>query len=232
MKSNNLVKLNKELMNLNTIKLLIFDLDGTLVNSQFDITDGINHALTSMNRTPLSEEHVQRLVGGGVKKLVELAYSNTSDEIVLAQALKLFNEYYHNNLTTKTKPYNGILDVLKHFSKLKKAVYSNKPHPLTTRVINQLDLDCFFDIIIGSDHSKYKPKPSSEGVEIILKSLNTLPEHTLFIGDSTHDIHAGQEAGVLTCAVTYGYRDEKILANENPDFLINTPTDLIKLFNG
>lgn len=217
-------------MNLSHIELIIFDLDGTLVNSQFDITDSINHALISMDRSPLSEEHVQSLVGGGVKKLVDLAYDGVTDEAVLAEALKLFNEYYHSNLTTKTRPYEGVLEVLGHFSELKKAVYSNKPHALTTRVIDQLDLNRFFNIVIGSDHSKYKPKPSAEGIELILNNLEVSPENTLFVGDSTHDIHAGQNAGTLTCAVTYGYREEQVLAKENPDFIIHKLPELIKLF--
>jgi len=217
-------------MNLASIKLLIFDLDGTLVNSQFDIADGINHALTSMNRSPLNEGEVQNLIGGGVKKLVERAFSDVTDKETLDNALELFNNYYHNNLTTKTRPYDGVLEVLNHFSKLKKAVYSNKPHELTTRIIKELNLDSYFNIVIGSNHSKYKPKPSAEGVELILNNLSILPKHTLFIGDSTHDIHSGQNAGTLTCAVTYGYREEQALIKEKPDFIIHKLPELTKLF--
>lgn len=218
-------------MSLYHIKLIIFDLDGTLVNSQFDITDGINQTLMSFKRKPLSVNAVQSLIGGGVEKLVKSAFSDVSDQVMLDEALKIFNKYYHNNLTTKTGPYKGVLEVLKHFSILKKAVYSNKPHDLTVQIINQLNLNSFFSHVQGSNNIKYKPKPSSEGIEFILEKLKVKPEHTIIVGDSTHDIHAGQKAGIQTCAVTYGYRTENVLAKENPDFIIHKLPELIKLIN-
>lgn len=211
------------------IELIIFDLDGTIVNSIFDIADGVNHVLVKMNRDAVSVPEVQKMIGSGVKKLIELALIDVSDEIVLANALKIFQEYYSKNLITKTRPYKDVFETLNQLSDFKMAIYSNKPQDLTDKVIIGLDLNSYFDTIQGADESKYKRKPSEEGIKYILRELNVKPGNTMMVGDSTHDIHAGKRAGVMTCAVTYGYRDEKILANESPDYLINKLTDLVSI---
>ena len=210
------------------IELIIFDLDGTIVNSIFDITDGVNYVLNSMNRRPISTKEAQNMVGSGVKKLIELALSDISDEVVLDNALREFQDYYSKNLTTKTRPYDGVSDTMQHLSNFKKAIYSNKPQKLTSRVIGELNLSSYFDAVQGADDTKYKRKPSPEGINYILKKLNVKPENAMMVGDSTHDIEAGKRAGVLTCAVTYGYRGEALLANEKPDFLIHKIPDLLK----
>ncbi len=211
------------------IELIIFDLDGTIVNSIFDIADGVNHALVKMNRDTVSVHEVQEMIGSGVKKLIELALIDVSDEIVLANALKIFQDYYSKNLITKTRPYKDVLETLNQLSNFKMAIYSNKPQNLTDKVIIGLDLNSYFDTVQGADESKYKRKPSEEGINYILKKLKVKPKNVIMVGDSTHDIHAGKRAGVKTCAVTYGYRDEKILANESPDFLIHKLTDLVNI---
>ena len=209
------------------IELIIFDLDGTIVNSIFDIADGVNHVLDKMNRDTVSVHEVQKMIGSGVKKLIALALNDVSDEIVLENALKIFQDYYSKNIITKTRPYEDVSETLTQLSSFKKAIYSNKPQGLTEKVITGLDLNIYFDIVRGADELKYKRKPSPEGINYILRKLNVKPENTLMVGDSTHDIHAGKRAGVKTCAVTYGYRDEKILASESPDFLIHKLTDLV-----
>jgi len=211
------------------IELIIFDLDGTIVNSIFDIADSVNHVLVKMNRDTVSVPEVQEMIGSGVKKLIELALIDVSDEIVLANALKIFQEYYTKNLITKTRPYEDVLNTLNQLSNFKMAIYSNKPQDLTDKVIMGLDLNSYFDTVQGADESKYKRKPSEEGINYILKKMKIKPENAIMVGDSTHDIHAGKRAGVKTCAVTYGYRDEKILTNESPDFLIHKLTDLVNI---
>ena len=96
-------------------------------------------------------------------------------------------------------------------------------------MIKGLDLNSYFDTVQGADESKYKRKPSPEGINYILRKLKVKPENAIMVGDSTHDIHAGKRAGVKTCAVTYGYRDEKLLVNESPDYLIHKLTDLVNI---
>ena len=207
------------------VALIIFDLDGTLVNSQYDIRDGINFSLGKLGRSTISNEQVRSMVGGGVKRLVEKAFENAGEK-ELAEGLRFFEEYYYNNLTTKTTCYPGVQDVLQYFGRTKKAVYSNKPHPLTLKVINQLNLDQYFNIVLGSDPDKYSRKPSPEGVFQILNELKVSPENAIMVGDSSHDIHAAQAAGIRSCAVTYGYRSLEILKKAKPDFVIHKIGDL------
>ena len=92
-----------------------------------------------------------------------------------------------------------------------------------------LGLDSYFDMVQGADTTKYKTKPSPEGIHYILKKLNVKPENIIMVGDSTHDILAGKRAGVRTCAVTYGYREEKVLTNESPDYLIHELPELLNI---
>ena len=211
------------------IELIIFDLDGTIVNSIFDISDGVNYVLTKMNRDNVSVSEVQGMIGSGVKKLIELALNDISDEYILAESLDLFQEYYSQNLITKTRPYDGVIKTLEQLSNFRKAIYSNKPQDLTDKVIEGLGLNSYFDMVQGADISKYKTKPSPEGIHYILRELNIKPENAIIVGDSTHDILAGKRAGVRTCAVTYGYREKKILANESPDYLIHKLPELLSI---
>ena len=211
------------------IELIIFDLDGTIVNSIFDISDGVNYVLTKMNRDNVSVSEVQGMIGSGVKKLIELALNDISDEYILAESLDLFQEYYSQNLITKTRPYDGVIKTLEQLSNFRKAIYSNKPQDLTYKVIEGLGLNSYFDMVQGADISKYKTKPSPEGIHYILRELNIKPENAIIVGDSTHDILAGKRAGVRTCAVTYGYREKKILANESPDYLIHKLPELLSI---
>ncbi|HFA47658.1 MAG TPA: HAD family hydrolase [Bacteroidetes bacterium] len=207
------------------IELIIFDLDGTLVNSQFDLADAVNYALKNMGRPLIEYEQVPDMVGSGVRKLLELALGDFTD-IELGEARKLFDLYYSKNYTNKTACYSGVPETLRYFNKKKKAVYSNKIHAYTVEIISGLGLSQYFDIIMGARPELYLPKPSPEGVLYILNKLNIQPENAIMVGDSTHDIHAAQAAGLRTCAVSYGYRPLPVLEKAKPDFLIDRMEEL------
>ncbi len=207
------------------IKLLIFDLDGTLVDSIPDLTDSINYALTKLNYPELSQKQVKKMVGSGLKKLLQLAIGNGKD-VTLKKAHSYFIEYYTQNLVNKTTYYKDVPEMLTYFSDKKKAIYSNKPDKLTVEIIQKLQLENHFTKIMGAQPNKYKLKPSPEGIHIILKELNIAPQEAIMIGDSTHDIEAGKAAGIYTCAVTYGYRSKELLTTSKPDLLIDNCLDL------
>lgn len=209
------------------IKLLIFDLDGTLVNSLPDLRDSVNYALVNMNRPKINQEQTAKILGSGLKKLLQLAF-RSNDDVLLEQARVFFMEYYNKNYVNKTTYYQGVPEMLSHYSNKLKAIYSNKLHDFTVETLQKLQLETHFIKIMGAKPELYKQKPSPEGIHIILNELNISPKHTLMIGDSTHDIDAGKSAGVYTCAVTYGYRPKQILIASKPDFLIDNIGDLVR----
>ena len=210
---------------LKNIELLIFDLDGTLVNSLPDLTDGVNYALKKLGKDTISEKQTAKFIGDGLQKLLVLA-TNNKDEAYFEKARNYFMEYYDSNFVNRSNYYEGVREVLSHFSNKKKVVFSNKLHHYTVAILEQLGLDHFFVKIMGAQPNVFKAKPSAEGINIILKELNIDSKKVLMIGDSTHDIHAGQEAGVKTCGVTYGYRPKELLMAAKPDLLINHINEL------
>ncbi len=199
------------------IKLLIFDLDGTLVDSLRDITDAINHAIAPLGYEPLRPEDARRFVGRGVTKLIEQVL--TQEHRGRAQeVLDRFLGYYSENLLRHTRAYPGVRETLEALGRYKKAVLSNKRQALSERILEGLGLRGYFQYVIGSDTLKEK-KPSPAGILYLLEKEALRPEEAMIIGDSELDIQAGRAAGVVTAAVTYGYRDPELL--KDADYLIN-----------
>jgi len=209
----------------NNIELIIFDLDGTLVNSQYDLCDAVNFALKKMKKPLIKYEQVPEMVGSGIRKLLELALREFNEK-ELKEARQYFDTFYSKNYTNKTEYYEGVPEVLEYFKNKKKAVYSNKIHKYTVEIIQHFGFTPYFDLVLGAAPNLYKEKPSPEGIQFILEKLSVKPENTIMVGDSTHDIHAAQAAGIQSCAVSYGYRSKTILKKANPDFIIDTLKEL------
>ncbi len=213
-------QINEEIKPLQDIKLIIFDLDGTLVNSLPDLSDAVNYTLSKLGEKTISQEQVATFIGGGLKKLLKLATGNIEDEYY-EKARSIFMEYYDKNYINKTTVFDGVDEMLSHFSTKKKVLFSNKLHLYTIATAEKLMLDHFFVKILGAQPHVFKSKPSPEGIVIILEELNINPKNALMVGDSTHDIQAGKAAGLYTCAVTYGYRSKDILLAAKPDIIID-----------
>ncbi len=202
------------------IELIIFDLDGTLVDSRFDLCDGVNYALEKLGLPRrISYEEVTPMLGSGLSYLLEAA-TGATDKTVLQQARLHFDDYYGRYYAHKTRPYPGVVETLAALSHLKKAVFSNKAQAFTTGIIRELQLEPYFDRVLGAQPERYALKPDPAGIRFILSELNTRPENALMAGDSTHDLEAAQAAGIRCCAVTYGYRPAEVLAEMRPDFSI------------
>ena len=212
---------------LHNIDLLIFDLDGTLINSLPDLTDSVNFALISMEKNSLTEQEIQKHIGSGLRYLLEQV-SGFKDDFLLGEMQKYFIEYYDNNYYNRSYFYNGVYDLLTHYTNKKKVVLSNKLHHYTLEIIKKAKLYHFFDYVMGEQPELYAPKPSPEGINIILEKLNIPAKNTIMIGDSTHDIEAGKNAGVFTCAVTYGFRSKEVLSEAGPDIIIDDMGELVK----
>lgn len=208
------------------VDLLIFDLDGTLVDSKLDIANGVNHTLKTLGLPSISNEEIYRYVGHGVRDLIADAVGPHQEK--RDEALKIFMDYYQAHLTDHTRLFPGMQEVLKHFSGKKKAVLTNKPQLLTELLLQQLGIASCFDIVIGGE-TNFPKKPDPASTLHILKTCGVAPHQTLIIGDSAVDIETGKKAGIRTCGVTYGFRPQKELADAGCDFLIHKPLELLSL---
>lgn len=200
------------------IKLIIFDLDGTLVNSSIDITNALNYAVEPYGLEKLTVERTISLVGEGVTRLIEKLLGERWPDL-RGVVLERFLEHYSEHLTDFTVPYPGVPETLKTLGNYRMAVISNKRADLSRRLLENLGLAGFFEIIWGSDSVPEK-KPSPVPVLEMLKKVSCGPDEAVIVGDSNFDIEAGKAAGVRTVAVSYGYRDVKLL--QDADFIIDS----------
>ncbi len=235
------------------LKLLIFDLDGTLIDSSKDIANAINYAIKPFGVTPLTISEIKTMVGSGITKLIEslippenlispkfpqppfikggnkggLLKGRRGDFRSREKALERFFEHYSKHLLDNTTAYPLVKETL---SKLggdhKKAVISNKRAALSRKVLEGLGLSESFDIILGSDSVPEK-KPSPLPILEVLKRLEVSRDEAVIIGDSNFDVEAGKAAGIKTIAVTYGYRNKEAL--KEADFTIDTFSELLNI---
>jgi len=207
------------------LKLIIFDLDGTLVDSSRDITNALNHAMGPYGFKPLTIEDAIKLVGEGLTRLVEkiLGENNAS---IKDDVLERFIKYYTEHLTDFTRPYPEVEETLKKLGRYKKAVISNKRESLSKKLLGELGLLKFFDIVLGSDSVSEK-KPSPAPIKKVLETLKIEPDKAIIVGDSDLDIQAGKKAGIISVAVTYGYRGKESL--KDADFFIGNINQLLLL---
>jgi phosphoglycolate phosphatase len=212
------------------IKLLIFDLDGTLLDTSEDITNSINYAVKPFGVKPLSTGAVKSLVGAGLTKLIEgliISHERINDTASLdkkEETLKRFVDHYARHLLDKTSLYPQVEETLLKLVSYKKVVLSNKREVFTKQVLDGFGLSKYFDVILGSD-SVSERKPSPVPIYKILKKFGVSQDEAVIIGDSNFDIDAGKAAGIRTIAVTYGYRPREVL--KGADFAIDTFGELI-----
>lgn len=207
------------------IRLIIFDLDGTLVDSSVDITNALNHAIVPYGLDKLTVEKTVSLVGEGLTRLVEKLLGDERADIKPA-VLERFLSYYTEHLSDYTIPYPGVRETLEKLGAYRKVVISNKREALSKRLLADLGLIQYFDAVLGSDSVKER-KPSPEPVLKIMSLLSINPEEAIIVGDSTYDINAGRAAGVTTVAVSYGYREASLL--QDADLIIDDIGQLVPL---
>lgn len=209
---------------MNKIKGIIFDLDGTLLDTIEDLADSCNEVLEELGLPTHETEDYMLKVGSGAKKLITRALPKESiKEMNINKAFKLFKTVYKKNNGKKTKPYPGIQELLNRLSAtdLKLAVLSNKPDVNTADCINEYFPDVRFDIIRGAiDDIPLKPSPDST-LDIIRK-FGLTEEEVLFIGDSNIDIETAQNAGITPIAVEWGFRKREVLEEYGVEIVSNT----------
>ncbi len=208
------------------IKLIIFDLDGTLVNSLDDLTDAANFMLRRFCRYELASRDVRLLVGQGAKRLVERALPGASPEEV-ERGVELFLEYNEAHIADKTHLYPGVGETLPRLGTGRRlAVVSNKQSTHCRKLLDILGIAGHFAAALGADSCPQR-KPSPEPLLKLMIDLGVNSVETLMVGDSSNDIIAGREAGVMTVGCTYGYGDASELLDA--DYRVKSFVELLDL---
>ena len=211
-------------------KGIIFDLDGTLVNSLEDISDAMNTVLTNLNYPTHTYDTYQYFIGSGLRNLVSKALpaSNNTEDQIETCFQTMINEY-RKNCTLKTKPYEGIITLLDELvsQNIKLAVFSNKADELTKKIAAEI-FPAYFDAAVGLSTEELKKPNPFEAVEIS-KNWNLKTEEILFVGDSDIDMQTANNANMFAVGVSWGYRTKEELIASGAKTVINKPLDLIQL---
>ena len=214
-----------------TYKAIIFDLDGTMLNTLDDLGNAMNRVLSDMGLPTHAIDDYRSFIGDGVEKLIKRALPvKNRDEVTIRTCIEAFLEDYHKNWNVNTRPYEGIpalLDALKERG-LNIAVLSNKPHDTTNLCVTELLPMWRFDVVLGHrDGIPHKPDPS--GALEISKRLNIQPEEFLYLGDSGVDMETAIAAGMFPVGVLWGFRGAEELEERGAQVLISHPLDVLNL---
>jgi phosphoglycolate phosphatase len=200
--------------------LIIFDLDGTLIDSSQDIAWCANRTLAAMGHEEMDPSRIVGHIGWGVKPLLEKLMPGESDERITEGRLK-FLEFYGEHLVVETTLYPGVVDVLERFFRLgkKMAVVTNKPEGLATGILEVMKLRDYFKLVLGGD-SLPNRKPHPEPIEKAIKVLGAAPDKTIVVGDSPVDCEAAKGAGAHAIGAAYGFRGRDELVAAGCDIIV------------
>jgi phosphoglycolate phosphatase len=219
---------------LNDIQLLVFDLDGTLIDSKEDLALSVNAMRDWMGLPRLPNETVASYVGQGVPTLIRRALANGAADEVTAEAVQkataFFLDYYRGHMLDHTVAYDGVREALEELKDRKLAVLTNKPVVFSRAILAGLKLADYFAFVYGGNSFEQK-KPDPVGVIKLMSDTGVGPRETVMVGDSETDVLTGRNAGVWTCGVTYGLGSHT-LERTAPDVLVGDLRDLPPLLNG
>jgi phosphoglycolate phosphatase len=221
-----------------SIQLVIFDLDGTLIDSRLDLVHSVNAALRHIGRAALPDEVIASYVGDGAPVLMQRALGGEQvDEATIRKGLEFFLSYYREHKLDHTKIYPGIAEALAAIQHAHNgsrsgrtlAVLSNKPVNPSRAIVEALGLGKFFSQVYGGNSFATK-KPDPEGARNLLSEFGVQPQHAVIVGDSHTDIETGHNAGMHTIGVTYGFAPHS-LESATPEVLVDQPQELTRVFD-
>ncbi len=221
---------SKNMAKQNDFELVIFDMDGTLIDPRIDVANALNVTLVQMDLAPLSYKEIFGLIQDGMRDLMERALpSSHADRI--EEAITIYRAHYDNHLLDNTTLYPFVRETLEGLAFRKKAIVSNKRERPVLAILQGLNLRHHFEMVLGGD-SIGERKPAPHAILKALDYFDVSPSNALIVGDSPEDIKAGHAAGIQTCGVTYGYRTKESLIDEKPDYLIDHLKSLLEIVEG
>ena len=211
------------------MKAVIFDLDGTLIDSLPDVIESLNTVLERAGRRRITKNEARAMIGGGAEPLIQQAFSLTGNEVNPAEVKRFVEEFlqeYSENPATKTRLFEDVRYVLKKFidDGLKLGICTNKPHAMAHRVMNELNLTKYFDSCVGKGLLPFS-KPDQRHYEHVVNEIGVSKGETTYVGDSETDVQTARNAGVPVVLVSFGYSraPAHILG---ADFVINRFSEL------
>lgn len=211
-----------------SLSCIIFDLDGTLANSSEDIVNCVHWTLRDVGLASPSKEAILHHVGKGVRPLIEATVRQQGGTFS-QEILDIFDHHYSRHLLDSTRLYPFVIDVLEAYRSRAMAVVTNKSQKYTNPILEGLGIAKYFKAVVGRDACKER-KPHPEPVLLALRSCGVEPSQAVMVGDTEIDVEAGRRAGTKTCAVLYGFGEEKKICDAKPDWIVSSAKNLLKLF--
>lgn len=207
---------------------VIFDMDGTLLDTLEDLKDAVNYSLRTLTMPERTLDEIRRFVGNGAQLLLERAVPQGTEEVRVASALALFREYYDLHCNDKTKAYEGVLRLLRELKAegYALAIVSNKPDPAVKELAG-----IYFEGIAGTaigEQPGAEKKPAPDMLYAALRELKVPAERAVYVGDSEVDVLTAANAGIPCISVLWGFRDREFLRENGADCFVETPEEIWK----
>lgn len=212
------------------VRALVFDLDGTLIDSKLDLALSIDATLKHMGRASLPHEKIYGYVGNGAAVLVRRALGDAVTDAEAEEGHRYFLAYYREHMLDNTVTYPGVREALELLSRHPMAVLTNKPVRFSERILEGLGLSRYFRYVYGGNSFETK-KPDPEGINMILRDLAIVPREAMIVGDSDVDVRTARNAGTWICGVSYGLGLEGLRVHP-PDLMLDNLAELPAHLNG
>ncbi len=209
-------------------EVIVFDLDGTLLNTLDDLWTGVNAALQKFGLPSRSREEVRAFIGNGIRKLIQRA-SGLPEGALFEDVLAEFKRYYGAHCEDRTKPYAGIVELLQTLKAqgIKTAVVSNKADFAVKKLAESYFGDLLLQAVGENEEAGIRKKPAPDSLLSVMHSLGGTEENTVYVGDSEVDIQTAQNAGVDCISVTWGFKDRAFLLENGATCLVDTPKEML-----
>jgi len=210
---------------------IVFDLDGTLIDTLEDLKDSVNYAMNVYGFPERSLEEIRTFVGNGVGKLIERAIPDGIENPLYKECLKVFQDHYSKNMQNKTAPYNGIKELLAELKDrgFKMAVVSNKFDSAVKKLVKEFFGD-YIKVAIGESENVSR-KPAPDTVIKALAELGSAPDKAVYVGDSEVDVMTAKNSKLTCIGVTWGFRTREVLEKEGAQYIIDEPHQLLSILD-